>query len=399
MSEQAEGGNARPYVSPSIRGLIKVLAVLANVHLVPVEATVEYPAHWGSPDMYGQEMGTDPRFRLKPSVRDAAIDENVVVPGAEAASFGSNGRNRETEKTGGCKILQVGALAALDKIQRLANILGYSTCLLPPCDPFILPPTMTRQHRKTARTEGEAYAHTSTGARADGNSPTRPCGLRAARYKEDRVRYLQEGPGTVYFTGQRDDHGQLIVKWGTSCLPRRQLEYEDCGGGGKPGCERVIRLGLIGQGYGRVQFEEPCSCGTSHREYHWMRPGGSLEEIEAIASECLAIIEEPTIIRPEFRKEKPSSPKAYSMEQKKIRDEALDSVPYIAGAIGNFHLVAGCRKDSAGMDVFNWTDSAGQQGSQLDVPIFLVDGAETSVRIGLVQLMEELAGRLALAKT
>jgi hypothetical protein len=52
--------------------------------------------------------------------------------------------------------------------------------------------------------------------------------------KEDPVHYLQEGPGTVYFTGQRDDHGQLIVKWGvTSCLPRRQLEYKDCGGGGQ----------------------------------------------------------------------------------------------------------------------------------------------------------------------
>ncbi|KAJ7683292.1 hypothetical protein B0H14DRAFT_3535262 [Mycena olivaceomarginata] len=129
--------------------------------------------------------------------------------------------------------------------------------------------------------------------------------------KEDRVRYLQEGPGTVYFTGQRDDHGELIVKWGeTSCLSRRQLEYEECGGTGQTQmwfvafevqrrllAERVIRLGLIGQGYGRVRFEEPCSCGTSHREYHWMRPGGSLEEIETIARECLATIEESTVIR------------------------------------------------------------------------------------------------------
>ncbi|KAJ7787360.1 hypothetical protein B0H14DRAFT_2629457 [Mycena olivaceomarginata] len=129
--------------------------------------------------------------------------------------------------------------------------------------------------------------------------------------KEDRVRYLQEGPGTVYFTGQRNDHGELIVKWGeTSCLSRRQLEYEECGGMGQTQmwfvvfevqrrllAERVIRLGLIGQGYGRVRFEEPCSCGTSHREYHWMRPGGSLEEIETIAHECLATIEESTVIR------------------------------------------------------------------------------------------------------
>ncbi|KAJ7787352.1 hypothetical protein B0H14DRAFT_3505607 [Mycena olivaceomarginata] len=129
--------------------------------------------------------------------------------------------------------------------------------------------------------------------------------------KDDRLRYLREGPGSVYFTGQRNDRGELIVKWGeTSCLSRRQLEYEECGGTGQTQMwfvafevqrrlltERVIRLGLIGQGYGRVQFEEPCSCGTSHREYHWMRPGGSLEEIETIARESLAIIGEPTVIR------------------------------------------------------------------------------------------------------
>jgi hypothetical protein len=65
VSEQAEGGNARPYVSPSIRGLIKVLAVPANVHLVRVEATVEYPAHWGSPDMYGQGNGDGPEVQAK----------------------------------------------------------------------------------------------------------------------------------------------------------------------------------------------------------------------------------------------------------------------------------------------------------------------------------------------
>ncbi|KAJ7847212.1 hypothetical protein B0H14DRAFT_2583668 [Mycena olivaceomarginata] len=65
--------------------------------------------------------------------------------------------------------------------------------------------------------------------------------------------------------------------------------------------ERVIRLGLIGQGYGWVRFEEPCSCGTSHHEYHWMRTGGSLEEIETIARESLAIIEEPTVIRINLR--------------------------------------------------------------------------------------------------
>jgi hypothetical protein len=60
VSEQAEGGNARSYVSPSIQGLIKVLAVPANIHLVRVEATAEYLAHWGSADMYGQGNGDGP---------------------------------------------------------------------------------------------------------------------------------------------------------------------------------------------------------------------------------------------------------------------------------------------------------------------------------------------------
>ncbi|KAJ7757668.1 hypothetical protein B0H14DRAFT_2634857 [Mycena olivaceomarginata] len=116
--------------------------------------------------------------------------------------------------------------------------------------------------------------------------------------------------GTVYFTAQHDDGGQLIVKWGESaCLARRQLKYDECGVGQTQMwfgvfevgrrllAERVIRLALIGEGYTRFRFEEPCSCGRCHREYHWMRPGGSLEEIEIIARECLAIIEEPTIIR------------------------------------------------------------------------------------------------------
>ncbi|KAJ7818847.1 hypothetical protein B0H14DRAFT_3473507 [Mycena olivaceomarginata] len=150
----------------------------------------------------------------------------------------------------------------------------------------------------------EAAAYTSTSARTSENI----CTLLAI--EEDHVRYFREGPGTVYFTAQHDDSGQLIVKWGESaCLARRQLEYDECGvgqtqmwfGAFEVGrrllAERVICLALIGEGYTRFRFEEPCSCGRCHREYHWMRPGGSLEEIEIIAHECLAIIEEPTIIR------------------------------------------------------------------------------------------------------
>jgi hypothetical protein len=41
--------------------------------------------------------------------------------------------------------------------------------------------------------------------------------------KDDHVRYSREGPGTVYFTAQRDDRALLILKWGEStCLARRQ---------------------------------------------------------------------------------------------------------------------------------------------------------------------------------
>ncbi|KAJ7700969.1 hypothetical protein B0H14DRAFT_2648614 [Mycena olivaceomarginata] len=166
-------------------------------------------------------------------------------------------------------------------------------------------------------------------------------------------------------------------------LARMQLEYEECGGGANtdvvhgvrgaaasPRClERVIRLGLIGEGYGRVLFEEPCSCGTSHREYHWMRLGGSLEEIETIACECLAIIEESTIIRgPEFRKEKPSSPKAvgpiheppaagsYRTPRQTLLFEEASG---IFGSRGGWRCLR-CGKDSTGMNVFNRTGSAGQ---------------------------------------
>ncbi|KAJ7829771.1 hypothetical protein B0H14DRAFT_2593857 [Mycena olivaceomarginata] len=125
--------------------------------------------------------------------------------------------------------------------------------------------------------------------------------------KDDRFRYLREGPGSVYFTGQRDDRGELIVKWGeTSCLSRRQLEYDECGGAGQTQMWFVVfevqrRLLAVLLEIWRVRFEEPCSCGTSHREYHWMHPGGSLEEIETIVREYLAIIEEPTVIQKNLR--------------------------------------------------------------------------------------------------
>ncbi|KAJ7788884.1 hypothetical protein B0H14DRAFT_3503627 [Mycena olivaceomarginata] len=72
---------------------------------------------------------------------------------------------------------------------------------------------MTRQHRappapKRKRTRTRAQARELTRIRRL-DPADQICALLAI--KEDRVRYLREGPGTVYFTGQRDDHGQLIA--------------------------------------------------------------------------------------------------------------------------------------------------------------------------------------------
>lgn len=53
-----------------------------------------------------------------------------------------------------------------------------------------------------------------------------------------------------------------------------------------------MHLALADNEYERVQFDEPCICGRQHREYCYMRPGGSLEEIEEIARECLELIGE-----------------------------------------------------------------------------------------------------------
>ena len=56
--------------------------------------------------------------------------------------------------------------------------------------------------------------------------------------------------------------------------------------------ERIIHLQLCDEGYACARFDEPCLCGHHHREYYYMRPEGSLEEIEEIVRECLAEIGE-----------------------------------------------------------------------------------------------------------
>ncbi|KAJ7821439.1 hypothetical protein B0H14DRAFT_2599202 [Mycena olivaceomarginata] len=123
------------------------------------------------------------------------------------------------------------------------------------------------------------------------------------------VPYLDEGEGCVYFTGvlqkkaiqelhPKELPRQMIVKWGVStCVSRRQLEYHACEVGQTQVwfctfkverrllAERIIRLRLLDEGYALVKFEEPCPCTRRHREYHYMHPGGSLEEIERLAVE------------------------------------------------------------------------------------------------------------------
>ncbi|KAJ7853475.1 hypothetical protein B0H14DRAFT_2580335 [Mycena olivaceomarginata] len=77
--------------------------------------------------------------------------------------------------------------------------------------------------------------------------------------EEDHVRYFREGPGTVYFTAQHDDGGQLIVKWGrvpawlagNSNTTSAESGKRRCGSGrsrwGGDSSLRVIRLALIGK--------------------------------------------------------------------------------------------------------------------------------------------------------
>ncbi|KAJ7213330.1 hypothetical protein B0H12DRAFT_1242296 [Mycena haematopus] len=125
--------------------------------------------------------------------------------------------------------------------------------------------------------------------------------------------------GHVYFTAQLPAHAvrkqrldrlpdKLIVKWGeSSCLPRRQLQYDDCAVGRTHmwiSAFHVKRRLLAGES--SFAFLSCSRIGSPPRsilpallvrppppEYNYMRPGGSLEEIAAIARECVAQIGEP----------------------------------------------------------------------------------------------------------
>ncbi|KAJ7789977.1 hypothetical protein B0H14DRAFT_3502258 [Mycena olivaceomarginata] len=143
--------------------------------------------------------------------------------------------------------------------------------------------------------------------------PCPPVRKRTRKRTKAEIRELGRmwGEGYVYFTGVLQNNAvqelhpkelshQMIVKWGAStCVSRRQLEYHACEVGQTQVwfcafkverhllAERIIRLRLLEEGYALVKFEEPCPCSRRHREYHYMHPGGSLEEIERLAVECL----------------------------------------------------------------------------------------------------------------
>ncbi|KAF8144124.1 hypothetical protein K438DRAFT_1783088 [Mycena galopus ATCC 62051] len=109
--------------------------------------------------------------------------------------------------------------------------------------------------------------------------------------EDDYIRYLAEGPGWVYWTGQVDSQGQLIIKWGvTVCLPRRQLEYDGCG-------------------VGRTQLWF-----MAFRVKRRLLAGGSLEEIENIARGALVLAKEPEIISiSDFNKKNHSTAQAIAI--------------------------------------------------------------------------------------
>ncbi|KAJ7836933.1 hypothetical protein B0H13DRAFT_2368458 [Mycena leptocephala] len=177
----------------------------------------------------------------------------------------------------------------------------------------------------------QANAGRSTGAREDVSwivclfdrpSIRYRCRLEPAEQVEGflkldpHVAFLDEGPGEVYFTAQlADDAVQqqrpdrllsaVIVKWGvTRCLPRRQLDYGRCGEGRvhmwmmsyqverRLLAEKMIHLRLAHEGYEHVYFDEACSCGHRHREYRYMKKGGSIAEIEEVVRWCLVRIGE-----------------------------------------------------------------------------------------------------------
>ncbi|KAF8214522.1 hypothetical protein K438DRAFT_1749629 [Mycena galopus ATCC 62051] len=174
---------------------------------------------------------------------------------------------------------------------------------------------------------------------------------------DSHTRYLKEGPGSVYFTAHLHN-GRLIIKWGVSTsVPRRQLDYHACEVGGRMQlwivafenleyrliAERVIHLRLQEKGYKHVKFLQPCSCGRRHREYYFMRPGGSLEECEEIAQKCLVELSENKAVRLFFLRglthyshSKKKSGQNATRKQTVISADAHTITPNIQGDVKGF---------------------------------------------------------------
>ncbi|KAJ7789964.1 hypothetical protein B0H14DRAFT_2626577 [Mycena olivaceomarginata] len=164
--------------------------------------------------------------------------------------------------------------------------------------PATLPSGAERDTEEGADAEEGGEADEGGNPRAGANPGQQRARLLKLDPDHDVVPYLDEGEGYVYFTGVLQNNAvqeldpkqlphQMIIKWGVSnCVSRRQLEYHACEVGQtqlwfcafkvdhRLLAERIIRLRLLEEG-------------RRHREYHYMHPGGSLEEIERLAVECL----------------------------------------------------------------------------------------------------------------
>ncbi|KAJ7692679.1 hypothetical protein B0H14DRAFT_2651611 [Mycena olivaceomarginata] len=156
------------------------------------------------------------------------------------------------------------------------------------------PPARKRTRRRTKaeiRELGRMWPSTQTRATKGPASGAKRRQCRALSRRGRGLRVLHGSPPekAIQELHPKELPRQMIVKWG--------LEYHACEVGQTQVwfcafkverrllAERIIRLRLLDEGYALVKFEEPCPCTRRHREYHYMHPGGSLEEIERLAVE------------------------------------------------------------------------------------------------------------------
>ncbi|KAJ7807728.1 hypothetical protein B0H14DRAFT_2609410 [Mycena olivaceomarginata] len=115
------------------------------------------------------------------------------------------------------------------------------------------------------------------------------------------VPYLDEGEGCVYFTGvlqkkaiqelhPKELPRQMIVKWGTARIPRLRGRADSglvlrIQGRASPSRRADYTLAAARRRVRARQVRRTLPVHPRHREYHYMHPGGSLEEIERLAVE------------------------------------------------------------------------------------------------------------------